>query len=232
MTAGLKPATPKARILLEKLQALAEKGIDGERTSAQHKIARLKARFDFSGEAPTETPDLFSGTFKRATKARRIYRFNPNELDVANAVKWAIESATGMRCVFRNADLFSEAAPPTAERLKEVADRIACSFRSLLAKFTALDGVNVSDRSAFVMGLYDGMMNETREAGQRLPSRALPAKKPKGRKTQATGGASLHLHPYTLAVSLGKRIRFSAPVEQITAELESVIQKHLAAGRN
>jgi len=31
-----------------------------------------------------------------------------------------------------------------------------------------------------------------------------------------------------VAVSLGKQIRFSAPLEQITAELEAVARKHLA----
>src|SRR3954465_3548811 len=98
MSANLKPATRKAQILLQKLQALAEQGIDGEKTSAQRKIARLKARFDFSVPRPAETPDLFSGNFQRARKARLIYSFTPAEFDVANAVKWAIESATKIPC--------------------------------------------------------------------------------------------------------------------------------------
>jgi hypothetical protein len=39
---NLKPATLKARLLLKKLEALAENGIDGEKISAQNKMARLK----------------------------------------------------------------------------------------------------------------------------------------------------------------------------------------------
>ena len=35
----------------------------------------LKARFDFTVADPAETPDLFSGSFKRSTTARRIYSF-------------------------------------------------------------------------------------------------------------------------------------------------------------
>jgi hypothetical protein len=53
--ANLKPANSKARALLRKLHALAEQGIDGEKISAQKKIARLKARFNFTAAEPAET---------------------------------------------------------------------------------------------------------------------------------------------------------------------------------
>jgi hypothetical protein len=233
MAANLRPSTPKARALLRKLQALAERGIDGERLSAQNKIARLKARYDFGlndRADPAETPNLFSGAFQRARKARTIYSFEPAEFDVANSVKWAIESATKIPCHFRDGELLTEATATTARRLKEIADHIACSFRALLVKFRALEGLSVSDRAAFVMGLYDGMMNEARAAGQRLPSRPLATKR-KQKKREVAGSRGLHVHPYTLAVNLGKQIRFSAPVEQITAELDAVIQKHLSDGQ-
>jgi hypothetical protein len=224
---NLIPASSKARALLKKLQALAERGIDGERISAQRKIARLKARFDFTVPDPAETPDLFSGSFKRSTTARRICSFGSHEFDVANSVKWAIESATKITCVYRDGDLLAEATPSTANRLAEIAVHIAHSFRALLDKFSAVDGVSVNDRAVFVMGLYDGMMNEVRNVGQRLPSRARVTKTRKAKKRAVTHARSLHIHPYTVALSLGKQIRFSAPLEQITAELEAVTQKHL-----
>jgi hypothetical protein len=227
MKANLKPANSKARALLKKLQALAERGIDGERISAQKKIARLKARLDFTEPDPTETPDLFLGSFKRSTKARWIYTFGRHEFDVANSVKWAIESATKIPCVYRDGALLAEAAPGTANRLTDIAAHIANSFRTLLDKFTAVDGVSEKDRGVFVMGLYDGMMNEARNVGQRLPSRPGPTKMHKGKKRAATVATGLHIHPYTVALSLGKQIRFSAPLEQIAAELEAVTQKCL-----
>ena len=124
MTANLKPANAKARNLLQKLQALADRGIDGEKISAQRKIARLKARFDFSGTIPAETPDLFLGSFKRSTLARWIYSFGAHEYDVANSVKWSIESATKIPCVFRNGDLLAEATPATVNRLTDIAAHI------------------------------------------------------------------------------------------------------------
>ena len=127
----------------------------------------------------------------------------------------------------RDGDLLAEATPSTANRLTEIAAHIAHSFRALLDKFSAVDGVNVDDRGVFVMGLYDGMMNEARNVGQRLPSRASVAKMRKGRNMPCPAPAGLHIHPYTVALSLGKQIRFSAPLEQITAELEGAMRKRL-----
>jgi hypothetical protein len=225
---NLKPASLKARALLKKLQALADQGIDGEKISAQNKITRLKARFDFTGPDPAETPDLFLGRFRHSSTARRIYSFAADEFDVANSVKWAIESATKIPCSFRGGDLLAEATPSTANRLAEIAVHIAHSFRALLEKFSAVDGVSVKDRGVFVMGLYDGMMNDVRNAGQRLPSQARARKLRKAKKSAPAPAPSLHLHPYTVALSLGRQIRFSAPLEQITAELDAVAQKHLA----
>jgi len=226
----LKTANSKARALLNKLQALAERGIDGEKTADQKKIARLKARFDFTAPDPAEPPDLFLGSFKRASKAQWIYSFGGHEVDVANSVKWAIESATKIPCLHRGRDLLAEARPSTANRLTDIAGHIANSFRTLIDQFSAVDGVSVTDRSVFVMGLYDGMMNEVRNVGQRLPSRPGSTKMPKGKKRVVTQAAGLHIHPYTVAVSLGKQIRFSVPLEQIAAELAAVIQGKLTSG--
>ena len=228
MKANLKPANSKARVLLKKLQALAERGIDGEKASAQRKIHRLKARFDFSAPDPAETPDLFSGSYKRSDAARPIYSFGPTEFAVANSVKWAIESATGIKCVYRDRVLMAEASPATARRLEGTALHIASSFRALLDKFSTVGGVSAEDRGVFVMGLYDGMMNEIRNTGQPLPSRPGSAKRQKGKKRAASLASGLHVHPYTLAVGLGKQIRFSVPVEEIAAELEATLRKCLA----
>jgi len=224
----LKPASSKARTLLRKLEALAERGVDGEKLAAQRKLVRLKARFNFDAPDPTETPDLFQGTFKRSSKARRVCSFSPAEFDVASQVKWAIESATGIRCLFRDRDLMAEAASSTANRLAEIALHIAQSFRTLVAKFSGLDGVSVADRGVFIMGLYDGMMNDPRQAGQPLPGRPGKRKRARSKTPPPTRATGLHLHPYELAVSLGRQIRFSVPLQQIAAELDGLPQRQLA----
>jgi hypothetical protein len=227
MKTSLKPATPKAWALLQKLQALAEQGIAGEKVSAQNKLDRLKARFDFSAGDAEEMPDLFSGTFKRSSTARRVFAFGAGEFDVANSVKWAIESATNIPCLYRDSELLAEATPGTARKLTEIAEHIAHSFRTLLSQFSAVEGVGARDRVVFVMGLYDGMMNEVRNVGQRLPSRSRTTKMRKAKKAAVTHAPGLDIHPYTVALSLGKQIRFSAPLDQITAELKTATQKQL-----
>jgi hypothetical protein len=225
---NLTAANAKARLLLKKLEALAERGIDGEKIAAQRKIARLKARFDFSLPDETQRVDLFFGHFKQSRTARHIYSFRPEDFDVANSVKWAIESAAKVPCVFRHGELLAEATPPTARRLTEIAGHIAGSFRALIEKFGAVDGVSVSDRNVFVMGLYDGMMGETRKVGQRLPGRAPMKKTRKGKKGAVTNDSGLHVHPYTVGSNLGRQIRFSVPLEQITAELAEATRKRIA----
>jgi hypothetical protein len=67
------------------------------------------------------------------------------------------------------------------------------------------------------------MRHET--PGQPLPSRPGSAKRQRGRKRAAPRTAGLHIHPYTLAVGLGKQIRFSAPMEEVAAELELALRK-------
>jgi hypothetical protein len=213
--------------MLKKLEALAARGIDGEKLAAQRKVDRLKARFDFSAPAPAETPDLFQGTFRRSSNARRIWSFAQTEFDVANSVKWAVETATGIPCLYRQRDLLAEATPATANRLAGIAEQIAHSFRTLIAQFSAIDGVSVTDRGVFVMGLYDGMMNEPRDVGQPLPSRPGVKRRPRSKKPAPNPATGLHIHPYTVAFSLGRQIRFSVPLREIAAELQTVIQKRL-----
>ena len=227
MTTNRKPANAKAWALLRKLEALAERGIEGEKLAAQRKVARLKAKIDFDTPDPAETPDLFRGTFKRSNKAKWLYSFPPAEFDVASAVKWAIESATGIVCLHRDRDLLAEASPATANKLAKIAEHIAQSFRTLIAKFSAINGASIADRNVFVMGLYDGMMNEARDVGQPVPNRPAPKKKGRLKKPVPSPATGLHAHPYTLARGLGRQIRFSVPLQDISAELDALTQARL-----
>jgi hypothetical protein len=223
-------ANAKAWALFHKLLALAEQGVDGEKMAAQNKLARLQQRYDFSVPLAGETSDLFSGNFKRSASARRIYSFRSNELDIASSVKWAIESAAKIPCLHRDTGLYAEATASTARKLTEIADHITQSFRILLDKFSAVEGVRALDRSAFLQGLYDGMMNEARTVGQRLPGPSQGVRKRKAKKPAASGAPGMRIHPYTMAVDLGKQIRFSASMDKIAGELEAAVRKGLAQG--
>ena len=122
----MKTANTKARALLGKLERLADPangGTPDEVAAAKRKLQRLKGRIDFTAPAPAETMDIFAGLkFKRHTgRAAHVHTFQPADFDVASAVKWAIEEATGIRCVFRGGALLAEATPGTANKLAKVA---------------------------------------------------------------------------------------------------------------
>jgi AcrR family transcriptional regulator len=89
-----------------------------------------------------------------------------------------------------------------------------------------LHGQRSEVRAAF-LNAHDGMMSETPKIGERLPSRPGVTKAPKGKKSFVPRASGLYVHPYTMAVSLGKQLRFSVPLEQVTAELDAVTQKPL-----
>src|ERR1051326_45117 len=157
----VKPASAKARALLGKLERLANPangGTPDEIQAARRKLQRLRGRFDFSAPDPGETMDIFAGI--RATRLSRraahVHTFQPVDFDIGNCVKWAIEKACGIPCVFRGDDLLASATAATANKLSKIALHIAQSFRTLLDQFTRLQGVTRSDRSLFVRGLYDG----------------------------------------------------------------------------
>ena len=104
---------------------------------------------------------------------------------------------------------------------------IAASFSALVEHFKAVQGTNASDRNVFVMGLYDGMMNQTREIGQRLPARAAVVKLGRAKKRAVALAPGLNIHPYS--IDLGKQIRFSVPLEHILAEMDNAVHKQLSA---
>jgi hypothetical protein len=234
----VKPATAKARALLGKLERLADPangGPPGEIAAAKRKLQRLRSHYDFSKQDPGErdTLDIFSGIHltRSARRTVRIHAFKTPDFDIANSVKWAIEQATGIPCNFRDGELSAAVNAATAKQLGKIARHITRSFETLLSQFGKLHGVTTSDRRLFVRGLYDGMMNDPRGVGERLPGAVNSQPKRKKRtKTVAEPpppSPRLAVHPYTIALDLGRQIRLAAPLEAIAAELDRVTQPAL-----
>lgn len=223
----MKTPTAKARALLLKLQALAERGIGGEQSTAKRKLAQLKAAYDFALPEEGNREDLFSGRF-RTTRGPAVVVAKITDVEVANFVKWAIESATGIHCTFRGAELLAQATPASARRLATVAETIANGFCSLWKRFAEEPGVDPGDRGAFFCGLYDGMMGEARGPGQPLPGRRGVKRVKKAGRRSVGRVAGLHVHPYTVAVGLGKQIRFAVPTETLVGELERALAGEIA----
>lgn len=226
----MKPANAKARDLLAKLQRLADPangGTPDECRAAQEKADRLKRKLDFNAPAPAMTGDLFAGKFRQGSKA--VFIATIPERDIASHVKWAIEHATNIPCLFVGDTIMAHISPSQADKLTVIASTVHEGFRAILSRFDLVDGVTTSDRAAFRMGLYDGMMNEKREAGQRLPARKENGvREVRAKKSAVATAPKFAVHPYSMAVPLGKQIRFSVPLEEIILELEQRITPQIA----
>lgn len=234
----MKPADTRARALHGKLERLADPangGTPDEIATANRKLHRLRSRYDFSQPNPADLDslDIFAARFSRRQTRHSVclYRFEPADFDIANSVKWAIEQAAGIPCSFQGGQLSAAVTARTADQLANVARNISESFRSLLDRFGALPGVTTGDRRLFVRGLYDGMMNDPRGAGERLPGDVAVRTGRRKPKTKVTDRVpQLAVHPYTIALGLGRQIRFAAPVEVVTAELDRITRAALGPG--
>ena len=221
-----RPATPRARKLRTVLGALAVCGVNGERTNAAAKLARLLKKYDFDARDNSEAR-LFDGQFYPDCTARRVWTFDPSQMDWAANVKWAIETGCKVACVLRGSDLLAEATPTTADRLCEITARITTGFGRLWEIFRAAPGANPSDRQTFLLGLYDGMMDEHRPEGARLPARAAIARTAMAKRNALAAAPGFCVHPYTVAADLGRQLRFSVPLPEIEAELSNKLYPQL-----
>jgi len=225
----MNPATPKAWALHAKLFALAERGTDGERESAQLKLAKLCTRYDFTAP-PTTGGDIFSGfAFPRCNlgEAHPLIELPDADGDIASAIKWAFESQLGLAGSFRYAGAKLEiriASPASAmPGLRSLAESIGKSFARLWQEFAKTPGVESNVKRQFIAGLTDGMLNDERR-GQALPPPITDKKrKAKPTKRALTHPIGISVHPYSVAVEMGRRVRVAAPIGTIVEELQNTV---------
>lgn len=215
-----RPATAAARRLRKSLSAMADYGMNGEREVAREKLAALLDRFDFSQQ---DVSDIFAGVFYKSPYSVPIGAVP--EMDIASAVKWAIETRTGISCRFQGVTLLAEAAPGTAKTLEGIVAVVAPAFAQLWQTYEDAGGLR-ADRRCFMLGLFEGMMNEERQPGQPLPARGI-APRSKRRGKLALSAPGLSVHPYSLAVRYGRQIRFSVPVAEVVNQLRDNLQKQI-----
>lgn len=224
-----KPAHRRVRLLRSKLEALAAVGIDGEKVVAQNKLDRLLKRYDFTAPE-VKLGDMFGGTFIPSPIARSLATFPPSDQDIAAAVKWAIESATGLHASFRGNALVVEADVSCLPQLTNIAHRITNGCRLLWERFERAPGVTPRDRSLFLRGIWDGMMQDERRSGELLPARRIEAVRASRKRNALATAPGVGVHPYTVALDLGRQLRFETPVTDIVGSLEEKIgeRKQLA----
>ena len=220
------PASQQARLLRAKLEELAKRGINGEKKAAKEKLRRLKRRFDWSTPDMEKRTDIFEGVFYKATSALPILTLS--DFETLNAIKWAIEHTTGIVCIFKHDQLLANALPKSAKQLSKIAGQVAENFDALWRIFEA-HTPNKSDKKLFIMGLFDGMMNDARKTGDPLPLRSDALRKVRiSRRHGITHAPGVSVHPYAAAIKLGGQIRFCVPLDKISNELETTIQRQIA----
>jgi hypothetical protein len=75
------------------------------------------------------------------------------------------------------------------------------------------------------------MMDDGRRTGEPLPASVTPrVKRGKVAKLPNNAEPRMSIHPYTIALGLGKQIRFAAPLEKISAELDQAIRAAIGSG--
>ena len=225
----MNPATPKTWTLHAKLSALAERGTDGERESAKTKLAKLCQRYDFTA-APEPAGDIFAGfTFPPCNlgEVHPLIEIPDNDGDIASAIKWAFESRLGLSGSFRYAAAALEiriASPASAmPALRSLAQSIGKSFAKLWAEFAKTPGIEANVKRQFIAGLADGMLDDERK-GQPLPppiTKRKPVRKAKGKAI--THPIGIAIHPYAVAVELGRKVRVAAPLGSIVEELQNTV---------
>lgn len=223
----MKPApTPAARTLRRKLETLAERGATpDEKKAAADKLARLLTRYNWSIPDPD---DIFSAEVHPAyDDMQKIASFSGSIPGVAEFAKWALENRYHVEGTFRSQPgepltLHAGVMPSSVRAVRIIVETIRDSFGQLWQEFRKLPGATDRDAVTFLSGLYDGLMDESREAGQMIPQRSKPAVKArKGKRAAIIEAPGLSIHPYTVAVDLGARIRYSIPASVLSDELRA-----------
>lgn len=206
--------------------ALAERGVGGEKENAARKLEHLCRYFDFTKRKAADMKDIFANvakTIKKDHEARHLMTF-PRCSDSAQWVKWAIANGLNCETTLRTdkdwkLSLYAHVGIGNLKAVSTLAERIAFAFEQSWQRFSKTPGVLVTDRSIFMRGLYDGMQDDIRKHGEPLPTP--PARKPEKGKRSKANSATCAIHPYTLAVELGRALRIDTPTEKILSIIDA-----------
>lgn len=223
-----RPPSPDLVGLRDKLQRLSEQGMtEHERNAARIRLERLEGRIDFTIPIVL-TGDIFAkavaplrGEFKRLT-----LDLTAND-PVACFVKWAIDAGFGVETRWAGVGtepgrLHASLQARSVPNVSRAAFHIAESFGALWRAFRAFPGANDGDCRTFCLGLLDGMTGQQRQQGEKLPPKRAEAVVKKGRRKTLALVPALSIHPYEVALPLGYRVRMSAPIAELEADLQDV----------
>jgi hypothetical protein len=176
-----------------------------------------------------EATDLFHGieVVSALGNTAQIFTFECGDTNASDFIKWAICNRFNVQGRWKDEGkgkitLFLEVCNSSVKALRKLAETMAGSFAELWREFNALPGSTLSDARLFMRGLHDGMMNDEREPGEPLPRRSVrPVKQRGGRSRALAFPSGVAIHPYSVALGIGRKIRLMVPAVELTAELRA-----------
>ena len=220
------PATSAIRRRRDHLSEMAARGTEHEKSIAKDKLKRLEARYDFAAPADLEAGDIFEGWERPAGshESHSVLKAKKEWLDAANLIKWVFQdkfkTSSGWRSLPDGAELMLDAGREDAARFKPFAKNLHDTIVAACTEFSRGRTVRELDRSPFLNGLYDGLMDEPRPAGTMMPGfspvakKKLPRRK-KPAKSAAPAASAATIHPYDIGRDVGKKLRVNIPRDEL-----------------
>lgn len=217
----------------EKLRQMAERGTEHEAAVAREKLTNLENKYDFTcAVARAAEDDLFALKSEIKMDRRKsavILEVATADEEVGNFVKWAFLNRFGIDSHWDTmkpgrSGLRAGLEKQSAASLRPVAKQILTQFNLLWGQYSENGTARLNQRRPFFCGLYDGMMEEPRADGERIPM-VSGVKKKKGRQQKVKSDASVvvETHPYETGLALGGMIRAKLPTPELTEQLRIML---------
>jgi len=219
-------ATPALRRRWDHLSEMAARGTEHEKTIAKEKLGRLEARHDFSRPAARDAGDIFAGWPRPAPSqvAHPVLKVKKEWLDAANLIKWVFQdkfhTASTWRTAAAETELLLNANASDARKFKPFAKDLLGTIIAACEEFSRGCNIRELDRAPFLTGLYDGLIDERRTVGTRMPgfspaAKKKPARVKKLKKNQQQAARTATIHPYDLGRDAGEKLRINIPRDEL-----------------
>jgi hypothetical protein len=227
------PATPEISHRRASLCEMVERGTRHERVVAAAKLAKLEARYDFSAVSHKPHDDLFQGCGSINTNGEDsvpLISVPVEDEEIGSYVKWAFLHKFGVDSHWKKtrpdaSTLHANVDETAAKSLRPVAQTILSRFKQLWTQYSERNTLRAGQRKPFYCGLYDGMMQSPRGAGEKIPMFSGPRRKKKKKKeTVTTAASAVETHPYEIGMALGEMIRVNAPLRAISSQLRILMK--------
>ena len=228
------PPNPEILHRRNSLREMVERGTRHEAVVAAAKLAALEERYDFSGKVVSETPtdDLFStftGGGIGGGTSRSIISIPTEDEEIGNFVKWAFLHKFALESHWDknkpgSSVLMASIEKSAADSPRSVAKVILAQFKGLWLEYSKKNTLRLNQRRPFFCGLYDGMMETPRTAGERIPMVSGVRKPKRGKKPSTSTASDMDAHPYEIGLTLGAMIRTNLPLSSLKTQLHLMMQ--------